>query len=162
MRLLVAGGVALVALLAVHLPASFSLYETISAPAAKVKHIIVDLPRFTRLHPLAVSCRLIASSPSTYEVIDRVSVLGLWDSTLLITAVLTEPDERTVLVETSAPLGVRTRSKWSVKEGADGRTEVSEEFTIWAPLGLLWFSKSTAHAAHVNLLAALKRAVQAE
>ena len=160
MRLYVAAALALTvaALLSVNASASFSLSANINAPAADVRAFIVDLPRFTRLHPLAVSCKPVHQDPTAYEVVDRVSYLGLWESTINVDARIITQDEKTIVVETQAPMNVRTKSVWTVECSASNpqATTVSEQFSISAPLGLLYFSKFVALDAHKLLLSALK------
>lgn len=155
----VAAGLAV--LVAVRSTAHFTITVNVKAPADSIIEFVKDLPRFTTLHPLTVSCTPVKGNEGSYVIIDRISMFGIWESKIIVEATMNAIEPHVLVATTRTSSRVTTKSIWRFKEEKESAfAVVSEEFSITAPLLLLHYSCWIAKRAHENLMVKMKQEME--
>lgn len=139
--------------------------EHIPAPPDEVRAHYVDLTNLAAVHPLIESVTVIADAltdgarETTYRIRDRVP-LGPITIPVTYTAVMRVPPDGPVTSRAIQFPHVRLASRVSFDAAAEG-TQLTERLTITAPRPLLGLTVRRAVAAHVEMLAGIRRAFEA-
>lgn len=138
-----------------------TIAETIPAPPADVRAYYVDLHNLAALHPLVVSITTVSDETTpegrrtTYRVKDHVPVGFLTLPTVYTATMQVPPDGPVNSVALQSP-GVRLDSTVSFEAVADG-TRLTEQIRISAPWPLRGLTVRRAVAAHIEMLAGIRR-----
>jgi hypothetical protein len=142
-----------------------SLVETVPAPPADVRDFYVDLDNILAVHPLVIGVETIAREVTqegyrqTYRVRDRIP-LGPFRLGIVYTASVHVPlgGDGVGDVSTEARQFPQVRLTGVVSfDGTDAGTRVTERLAIEAPRPLAAVTVRQAVAAHVEMLAGIRR-----
>lgn len=142
-----------------------TLSDVVPGSVEDVRAFYVDLDNITLVHPLVVEVRTVARSETsdgyqqTYRVTDRIPVGPLRMRTSY-TARLTVPDKGDVRTEARQFPLVRLRGTVSFEPTESG-TRVTERIGIEAPRPLATMTVQKAVAAHIEMLAGIRRYFEA-
>jgi hypothetical protein len=111
---------------------------------------IHDIERLARLNPLVIAIEK-GGEENVWKVTDRILLLGFIPYRVVyeISAVFVEDG---VDVDVSAPMGIRSFSKWRVTNGGEKGYVVTEEASVEAHPVLLSFIKLTLKQSHEEML----------
>jgi polyketide cyclase/dehydrase/lipid transport protein len=138
-----------------------TVVETVPAPPADVRDFYVDLDNILAVHPLVVGVETIAREDTgdgycqTYRVRDRIP-FGPFRLGIAYTASVRVPVDGAVRTEAIQFPQVRLHGVVSF-DGTDDGTRVTERLTIEAPRPLATLTVRQAVAAHVEMLAGIRR-----
>lgn len=141
--------------------ATRTVSESVPAAPAAVRAFYTDLDSIKLVHPLVVSVRSVARREladgyqETYRIQDRIPV-GVLTLPISYTATLSVPAEGDVLADSRQFPGVRLHTVVSF-EPLDLGTRVVERIAIRAPRLLAGITVRQAVAAHVEMLAGIRR-----
>jgi hypothetical protein len=136
--------------------------ETIPAAPAQVRAFYVDLANIVQLHPLVVAVRSTARRATedgyteTFRVHDRIPLAGPVVVPINYRVTLMVPTAGDVTTESRQFPRVRLRSVVSFTATGEG-TRVVEDIEIEAPTPLARLTVGQATAAHVEMLAGIRR-----
>jgi hypothetical protein len=138
-----------------------TLVEQIPGAPEAVRSYYVDLDRIAEVHPLVVAVRTLSHrfTDEGYETIYRVKdliPLGFLALPISYTATLTVPASGAVTAQARQFPGVRLDSVVTFDAEDDG-TRLTERISISAPRVLLAVTVRQAVAAHVEMLAGIRR-----
>ena len=138
-----------------------TLVEQIPGAPEAVRSYYVDLDRIAEVHPLVVAVRTLSHriTDEGYETIYRVKdliPLGFLSLPISYTATLTVPTTGAVTAQARQFPGVRLNSVVTF-DAEHGGTRLTERIWISAPRVLLAVTVRQAVAAHVELLAGIRR-----
>lgn len=135
--------------------------DVVPAPPEEVRAFYVDLDNIKLVHPLVVSVQSTARTQTTdgytqtYRVRDRIP-LGPFQVSIVYTAHLNVPMRGDVVTEARQFPRVALDGVVSFEEAGDG-TRVTERLVIRAPRPLAATTVRQAVAAHVEMLAGIRR-----
>lgn len=136
--------------------------ETVPAAPARVRAFYVDLHNIAQVHPLVVAVRSTgrrdtpAGYTETYRVRDRIPLAGGLELPISYRVRIVVPTHGDVTTESRQFPRVRLTSVVSFTEVSDG-TRVVERIEFEAPRPLAALTVRQATAAHVAMLAGIRR-----
>lgn len=136
--------------------------ETVPAAPARVRAFYVDLRNIVQVHPLVVGvrstgrCEIPAGYTESYRVRDRIPLAGGLTLPISYGVRIVVPAQGDVTTESRQFPRVRLTSVVSFTETGDG-TRVVEDINFEAPRPLVALTVRQATAAHVAMLAGIRR-----